>query len=65
MFTVDLSIPRWGSLEALCVRVSAAGGKPVDGVGELDPAGAVGFTASSLFHMGTLPQSEGLTSQGV
>jgi hypothetical protein len=34
---------------------SAAGGVPPAGVGAgLDPAGAVGFTASSRFHMGNL-----------
>jgi hypothetical protein len=67
MFTVVLSIPRWGSLGALCVRTaSAAGGTPTDGAGGGDPAGVVGFTASSLFHMGTLhTYPKRLSSQGV
>jgi hypothetical protein len=66
MFTVDLSIPRWGSLGALCVRTaSPAGGTAVGaGVGP-DPAGTVGFTASSRFHMGNLQQSERLTYRRV
>jgi hypothetical protein len=67
MFTVVLSIPRWGSLEALGVRAaSAAGGMPTVGAGvDPDPAGTVGLTASSRFHMGNLHLSERLTSQGV
>jgi hypothetical protein len=53
MFTVDLSIPRWGSLGALGVRAaSAAGGTAVGAGVDPDPAGTVGFTASSRFHMG-------------
>jgi hypothetical protein len=57
MFTVVFSIPRWGSLCAMGAgrAASAAGGVPTAGVGAgLDPAGAVGFTASSRFHMGNL-----------
>jgi hypothetical protein len=66
MFTVVFSIPRWDSLGALGVRAaSAAGGIPTAGAGvDPEPAGTVGFTASSLFHMGTLQQSDGCFSQG-
>jgi hypothetical protein len=60
MFTVDLSIPRWGSLGALYVRAaSAAGGVDVGAGDDPDPEGTVGFTASSRFHMDTLQLSEG------
>jgi hypothetical protein len=59
MFTVDLSIPLWGSLGALGVRAaSAAGGTAVGAGVDPDPAGTVGFTASSRFHMGYLQLSE-------
>ncbi len=65
MFTVVFSIPRWGSLGALWVRAaSAAGGTAVD-AGTEPPAGTVGLTASSRFHIGNLHLSERLTSQGV
>jgi hypothetical protein len=51
MFTVVLSIPRWGSLG---VRTdSATGDAPTDGAGP-EPVGTGGFTASSRFHMGNL-----------
>jgi hypothetical protein len=63
MFTVVLSIPRWGSLGALCVRTASAAGGAGAGVGP-ELAGTVGFTASSRFHMGNLHLSERLTSQG-
>jgi hypothetical protein len=57
MFTVVLSIPRWGSMGVLGVRAaSAAGG--ADGEGAGPEGGAVGFTASSRFHMGNLHLSE-------
>jgi hypothetical protein len=59
MFTVVLSIPRWGSMG---VRAeSATGGAPTEGAGAgagPEPAGAGGFTASSRFHMGNLHLSE-------
>src|SRR5262245_45956259 len=56
MFTVVLSNPRWGSLGTWGVlAASAAGGTPTEGAGaDPDPAGTVGLTASSRFHMGHL-----------
>jgi hypothetical protein len=66
MFTVALSIPRRGSLDALVVPDA---GRPVSidcgavvvegGVAAgPEPAGPAGFTASSLFHMSNLHLSE-------
>jgi hypothetical protein len=65
MFTVDFSIPRRGSLDALLVLVGRTDSTGCDAAGEgvgvaagPEPAGPAGFTASSRFHMSNLHLSE-------